>query len=200
MPTLRQPQFSNELSRARDLVGLGESFGAITHGLVDASDLYRAALVQAVAALDSYVHGVVLDRAVHILLGQLPPSASSTKLGLHFNAVQQIVTATTAADKELAARTHVAQRLSLETFQQPDDIAAAFAMVGVEKLWSSAFPYGPEVAKTALRLIVRRRNRIVHQCDADPLSPGLWTPLSDVDALDAVTTVESTVLAIDGIL
>lgn len=199
MPAQRLTHFADEVQRARDLVGLGQSLGALTHGRVDGSDLYRAALMHGVAAIDSYVHGVVLDRAVDILLGRLPHVAGSTKVGLHFGAVQQILGAPNQADKELAARTHVASRLSLETFQRPDDIAKAMAMVGVPKVWTTAFPGvgKAKAAMVALGVVVQRRNRIVHQCDADPLTPGAITTLSDQDALDSIAVVEATVLGID---
>jgi hypothetical protein len=197
MPPRRLSLFDAEIVRARDLVGLGQGLGAMTHGRVDGSDLYRAALVQAVAALDSYVHGVVLDRAVDILLGRLSNAAGSSKVGLHFSAVGQIVGAVTEFERENLARAHVAQRLTLETFQRPDDISRAFSMVGVGKLWNTAFPADPQGAITALSLVVQRRNRIVHQCDADPLNPGAPTPLSDVDALDGIKAIEATVAAID---
>jgi hypothetical protein len=82
----------------------------------------------------------------------------------------------------------VAQRLSLETYQRPDDIAAAMSMVGVTKIWSVAFPANAEHAKTSLGLVVQRRNRIVHQCDADPLIPGKATDLDDADALGSIST------------
>lgn len=192
-------QFDSELSRARDLVGLGQSLGAMTHGLVDATDIFRAALTHAVAALDAYVHGVVLDRAVDVVLGRARGVGAGAKIGLHFMAIQQILMASSPVDRELAARTHVAQRLSLETFQRPEDVGNGFAMVGIKKIWSSAFP-DPEAAKTALSLVIRRRNQIVHQCDADPVTPGNLTPLSGADTLDAIATVEATVAAIDAIL
>ncbi|WP_410665970.1 hypothetical protein [Amycolatopsis sp. lyj-84] len=172
----------------------------MTQGLVDASDLYRSSLVQAVAALDSYVHGVVLDRAVDLLMGRMQATTKDAKVGLNFSAVQEIVSAALPADREIAARRHISQRLALETFQKPDDVAKAFSMVGVGKIWSTAFPGGPSNASTALSLVVRRRNRIVHQCDSDPLAPGQVTPLSDQDALDSVATVEMTVATIDSIL
>jgi hypothetical protein len=197
MPTARYGQFAINTARARDLIGLGQSVGSMTHGRVDASDIYRAGVVQAVGALDAYVHGIVLDRAVDILVGRLTTPSSSTKIGLHFNAVQQLLATSSPADTELTARTHIAQRLALETFQRPDDIASAFAMVGISKVWSSAFNASAGKVKTALGLVVDRRNRIVHSCDIDPLNPGRVTPLSDKDALDAITTVEKMIAAID---
>jgi hypothetical protein len=199
MPAARLDQFTANIARAKDLVGLGHGIGTMTYGRVDASDLYRAGLVQAVAALDAYIHGVTLDRAVDILLGRLPAASSPAKVGLHFNAIQQLLTASGPGAVELAARTHVAQRLALETFQRPDDIASALAMVGIGKVWSTAFPADPSSAKTALGLVVERRNRIVHSCDVDPLTPGTVMRMSDTDAQDAIRTVESMVAAIDAI-
>lgn len=197
MPAKRLTQFVDDIGRARDLVGLGQSLGGLTHRRVDGSDLFRAALVQSVAAVDAYVHGVVLDRAVAMLTGQLPISGSETRVGLHFTAVQAIVSAQAPVDLELAARTHIAERLSRETFQRPNDIARAMAMVGVTKIWSTAFAPDSNPATTALGVAVDRRNRIVHSCDIDPLNPGAVTPLSDADALTAINTAEHVVHGID---
>jgi len=61
MATPRFAHFKADITRARDLVGLGKGYEQITHGVVDSSDIYRASVVQAVASLDHYTHGVVLD-------------------------------------------------------------------------------------------------------------------------------------------
>jgi len=193
----RLAQFHSDIGRARDFVALGQSIGGLTQGRVDASDLFRSGLVQAVAALDSYIHGVVLDRAVDLLTGRLQAAPSVTKVGLDFGAVKDIMNAGSPSEIELAARSHIAQRLALETFQRPDDIAKALAMVGLGRVWSTAFPADPGGAKTAVGVIVDRRNRIVHSCDNDPVNQGALTALSPADALDAIATVESTVDRID---
>ncbi|MFI9800612.1 hypothetical protein [Streptomyces sp. NPDC052302] len=196
--TRRFAEFEREVKRARDLVGIGQSLSSITNGLIGGEDHFRSALVHAVAALDSYVHGVVLDRAVDILMGRLQVAASS-KIGLSFSAIGQIMSAGPpgSAAIELAARTYVAERLGLETYQRPDDIAAALAMVGIQKIWSTSFPGDAHAQKTALGVVVSRRNRIVHQCDLDPLSGGTATPIASNDALDAITTIEHIVTKLD---
>lgn len=74
-------------------------------------------------------------------MNRLPSAGTDTKVGLHFEAVARIVNAPTVADAELVARGFVAERLSLETFQRPDDIARGLAMVGISKAWSAAFPF-----------------------------------------------------------
>lgn len=83
----------------------------------------------------------------------------------------------------MRAREAINERLSTETFQKSDDIGKAFAMVGVNKLWSSAFGSRAEDITTALRLVVARRNGIVHRCD--------------IDALGAIETVEHVAKGID---
>ncbi|MFE0371508.1 hypothetical protein [Streptomyces tendae] len=170
----------------------------MTNGLIGGEDHFRSALVHAVAALDSYVHGVVLDRAVDILMGRLKVAASS-KVGLSFATIGQIMSAGPQGSVaiELAARTYVAERLGLETYQRPDDIASALAMVGITKIWSKSFPSDAHSQKTALGVVVSRRNRIVHQCDLDPLPGGTTTPMASTDALEAITTIEHIVTMLD---
>jgi hypothetical protein len=195
MPTPRLGEFSCDIARARDLVGLGQAIGNMTNGLVDATDLYRAALVQGVAAWDRYMHGVVLDRAVQIMLGSLAAGAPS-KVGLPLDAIAVLMNAPNPAARELAARSYFAERIAKETYQRPDDVAAALAMVGVKAIWSTAFPDAGQ-AKIALGVVIDRRNRIVHQCDYDPVLSNAVVLLSATDALDALRVVNDTVHAID---
>jgi hypothetical protein len=196
MSTARFVVFEQNLSRATDMVGLGMAIGGMTFGKVDSSEMYRAALTLGVGAFDSYVHGVVLDRGVDIILGRVPSSADDTKVSLHLRGVSEIVNASTPVDQELAARTYFAARLTSETFQRPDDVARALSVVGVPKIWSTAFS-NAESAKLALSLVVRRRNAIVHQCDADPVTHAMVTPMTDADARDALSVLRSTAAAID---
>ena len=196
MATKRISHAENDLVRASDLIGLGQSMGAMTNGVVDASDVYRAALVQAIAALDHYCHGVILDRAVDIVMSRTP-SGKAAKLGIPFEAVRQIVSAPTPWDQEQVARTHVAQRLALETFQRSDSIANGLAAVGVGKIWTTAFGTSAEATMLALNLIVDRRNKIVHQGDSDPLNPGMPVPLAASGSIDATRLVRDIVTAID---
>jgi hypothetical protein len=195
MPTPRLGYFQGDIARARDLVGLGQAIGTMTNGLVDATDLYRAGLVQGVAAWDRYIHGVTLDRGVEIMLGRLTAGAAS-KVGLPLGAVATLMNAADAATRELAARSYFAERLAKETFQRPDDVAAALAMVGVRAIWSAAFQDAQQ-AKIAVGVVIDRRNNIVHQCDYDPTLPNGVVSLSATDALDALRVISETVQAID---
>ncbi|WP_157083895.1 hypothetical protein [Millisia brevis] len=198
MATSRLPQFNLNVARARELVGLGVAVSGITSGSVNSSDMYRSALVQGVAALDAYVHDVVLDFTIEILRGIRPPGTAG-RIGLHFGAVCDLLNAPGAVEFELMARELVNQRLSAETFQKPDDIAKAFASVGVNGIWRGAFGIGSGIT-TELNLVVGRRNQVVHRCDMDPAGVLGILPMEDLDALAAIGTVETVVQGIDAYL
>lgn len=187
-----------EIERARDMVRLGQSIQSLSNMRIDPSDIYRASIVQAVSAMDHYFHGIVIDRAVDMILGRNSSIASTSgKVGLTFDAVREIAQAEDSVDKEMAARKHAAARMSRETLQNPDDIAKALGMVGVQGVWGSAFPTNSKSVKTALGVTLTRRNRIAHQSDGDPLNPGEQTPIDHDDALSAIQSVEAVIVGID---
>src|SRR5262249_28313631 len=94
------------------------------------------------------------------------------------------------------ARSIFAERLARETYQRPDDVAAALAMVGIKSIWSTAFRDAQQ-AKIAIGVIINRRNKIVHQCDYDPVIPGSVVSLTAQDVLDALCVVSDTAHTID---
>jgi hypothetical protein len=169
----------------------------MTAGRVDASDVYRASLVQGVAALDHYVHGVILDRSVDILLSRLPSPTTASKIGLPVSAVQEILDATTDAEREQRARIHLVQRIGRETYQRSSAIGDGLASVGISQVWANGFSGSPRPHLLALDLVVGRRNRIAHECDADPALPGSVVALTASDALDSLAVVESCAQVID---
>lgn len=197
MQTRRYAHFEFNINRARDLIALGQSVGAMTAGHVDASDMYRASLVQGVAALDHYVHGVILDRSVDILLSRLPSPAVASKIGLPVAAVQEILGAASEAEREQRARTHLVERLGKETYQRSAAIGTGLASVGVPQVWANGFSDPPQPYLLALDLVVGRRNRIAHECDSDPALPGAVVALSAADALDGLRSVERCAQVID---
>lgn len=195
----RIKQFEINFQRAKELVGLGESVERLTSGALDATDIYRAALVQAVAALDTYMHGVLLDYSVEMLCGSRV-GGPTTKIGLPIGVVAELVGARDSTELQLAAVAHVSQRLAKETFQRADSIAQGLSSVGVEKVWSKAFGAGSAKVTEALGLVVYRRNQIVHACDIDPADSALLLTLSPSDALAAIETIGVVVRGIHKIL
>lgn len=131
MSTPRLPHALSDLNRCRDLVAMGEAFRSLVVGRVSVDDLYRAALVQSVSALDHYVHGVVIDRAVAMICGRLKETGSSSvRVGLSIEAVREIACAGSDYEREVVARKHAAAALVRETLQRPEAIQNALGFVG----------------------------------------------------------------------
>jgi RiboL-PSP-HEPN len=75
-------QFQISIGRVQDLIALHNSVKAQATGVLDVSDMLRAALVLAVSALDYYVHEVVTLGMIEIHRGQRSepmPSANTTQ-------------------------------------------------------------------------------------------------------------------------
>jgi len=70
-------------------------------------------------------------------------------------------------------------------------------MVGVRSVWTTAFGPSASAVKLDLGLVVARRNRIVHSCDADPGNPGSAMPFPDVDAASSIHEIDRLVSGID---
>ncbi len=192
-------QFRANISRAREMVGIAEALAKLTQNQIDISDMYRAALVQAVAALDTYIHSIVLEKAVRILLGDDPPTPSS-KFSLSLETIQKLINADSALERELGARETVAHRLHHETFQSADSIASALSTVGVPGVWKKSFGIHAEGARRELSLVVSRRNAIVHRCDVSPADPSQVAEIDADDATRSIEVIERTFTGIDAML
>ena len=88
-------------------------------------------------------------------------------------------------------------------FQHPDKIADAVRLFSSRELWPSvASDLGSTVqdVKDRLRLIVERRNRIVHEADLDPSYPGIRWPISPSDSAEAADFIRDVCEAIHAVV
>jgi hypothetical protein len=88
---------------------------------------------------------------------------------------------------------------SWQSFQQPDKIAEVVRLVSDVKLWpnvASLLGKDAGAVKSELKVIVDRRNKIVHEADSDPTNPEFRWPIDSTMTDRAVGTVESIALAI----
>ena len=95
----------------------------------------------------------------------------------------------------------VRDRLGHRTFQQPDDIAEAIRLISNVELWNSVavqLQSTSQDVRDRLRLVVDRRNKIVHEADSSPSygQIGILWPLNSTQTDDAVAFTESVAEAI----
>jgi hypothetical protein len=190
-------QFEQNIDRARHLVELEASLGAIVTGVMDLSDLLRAALVQGVSALDHFVHETVREGMLEILDGSRPLTPAYEAFVVPMRVVNTALGAPGRPDwlEDAVRMSH-----GWQSFQHPDKIRDAMKLISPMKLW-------PEVAdhlgmdtksvKTKLELIVDRRNKIAHEADMDPTYPGTRWPIDQAMVTDALEFLVSVATAID---
>jgi hypothetical protein len=177
-----------------------------------ARDVWRMSLVMGVAAVDTYMHRLVVERAyTH---DKLPGKLARLEMTFEqlLAKADDAATAARAAPRNTRPRVGVKRqlrdRLLRETFQSYDDVATALGMSGMSGNWD---PIGkrlnptmtPKQIKRRLNGIVFRRNQIVHEGDYErldrpqraTLNPVNHTQIAAdlswlgdlVDAIDAVT-------------
>lgn len=128
----------------------------------------------AVAALDTYMHRLIIDRVFRH--DELPPGLA--RLDVPFASFLAQVDATGAAARanphnsrpRVDAKRQLRDRLLRETFQRFDDVSQALAMAGRKHGWDAIGaklvpPMRPTDIRSRLNEIVTRRNQIVHEGD-----------------------------------
>jgi hypothetical protein len=76
--------------------------------------------------------------------------------------------------KEILFEQEIARKLKIVAYQDPQKVSAGLSYIWEEKdKWvkiGNRMGWNPDMAKTKLKLIVDRRNAIVHESDLDPIS------------------------------
>lgn len=181
-------ELRGNLAYARNLVSGGRHLEHLQVGAFDVADLYRAAWVQAVSALDHWVHREVYDRALGFALNvAVPRPKRFLALKIPMQMFEDVHHHSQTLPEVFAA--HLRAQFGHLSFQAPDKIKEALAHVAEVQLW-------PEVARrlsdgttsdqvqSLLKEIVGRRNRIAHEADRDPAQ------VHDKQAITAQATSE----------
>ncbi len=219
MPFTPYDAANHMLDRAEALLDLARTLtrkptrDALPPGLASAAgrpvrdDLRRLALVMAVAALDTYMHRLVVSRAY--LHEDLPLKLADVTVRFG-DLIDQADAAVIAHNEGRRSRPRVAakrllrERLLRETFQRPDRVTDALSMAGVPKAWSviAAAMAGapkPEDLRSTLNALVERRNAIVHEGDYERLDRPQRSTLNAVTTTEAGNAVDFVRQLIDAI-
>lgn len=171
------------LNYARNLATAGQHLAKLEVGSFEVSDVFRAAWVQCVAALDQWVRQEVRSRMLELAARptRLPRPKGYATFQIPLEDIERVLqsraTLVEVVDERLGqSRGHLA-------YQHPDKIKEAFSLVSnVGNIWAAVATVlserasegststGPEV-REQLILIVRRRNKIAHEYDEDPDDP-----------------------------
>ena len=195
-------QFRLDIKRVRNLGGLHAVLSNQTTPALDLSDLLRAELVMVVSALDLYVHEVVRLGMLECFRGQRPQTNAFHEFRVTLGGTIQAVTA---PQSDVWLDDQIRDHHGRRTFQNPNEIASAISHFSTVELWTSVgvrLQSTREAVMDRLRLLVDRRNKIVHEADSNPSygQIGILWPLTSAQTEDAVTFVEDVTEAVHSIV
>ena len=183
-------RFAANIGRARDLRALFVNLKASTGNALDLTDILRAAIVSAVSAFDTYIHEVTRIGMVEIYQNARPKTDKFGRFPISMQNVLAVI-ATPSATKWL--EDEIRDQHGWLSFQQPDKVADAIRLFCAKELWIDVgiqLAIDHKSAKNRLALIVDRRNKIAHEADMDPTSPGSRWPIDELLVQDAIDTLE----------
>lgn len=189
-------QFQENMARARNLGGLANGLGPLITEAVDVSDMWRAQLVLSVSALDHFIHEVVRLGMIRATDGQRPKTDSYQRFTIPAHAVQAALSGQSTSEW---MGNVVREKHAHLSFQDPEKIADAIRLISPVELWNEVgvrTGLQAKDVKMRLKLIVERRNKIAHEADIDPSSPGYRWPITHEMAEDASSFIETVCNAI----
>lgn len=211
-PETRQFEaFMTNLSYARRMAKAGRILTPFRSPTIDIDDFYRAAWVQAVAALDHWLHEEVLRRVAELTLQDspaMPPQLRRYELPLHrVEAVRRGEVTLSEAVVE-----HLRDKLSVQALQHPGKIAEVLKLVTEKKVWfevagcinkeffQGRTTFNEKTLRSRFLEITQRRNKIAH--DADLIDGDLKQrrPIDEAEVTDAIDWIERIALAIAHVL
>ena len=188
--------FRENLNRARSLTGLAESLSNLTTDVIEFSDIFRASLVLGVSALDHFVHEFVRLGMLEVHRGHRPLTDAHLSFKIPLSAVRTAIS-DTSQDQWLDQIIREAH--SWRSFQKPEHIAEAIRLMSLTNIWNQVsleMGISDEEAKTQLKAIVDRRNKIAHEADMDITNPGHRWPINEILVREALDFLEKLVNAI----
>jgi len=165
--------FHKNIRQANELGGLYEHLSTTVAIPAQFDDLLRSQIVDAVSAFDKLMHDLIRIGMVKIFDNQRPPTSKYLSETV---AIQHLPSLATGAIPPPPVRFEeiVREKLSKLSFQDPVKIAEGLSYIWNEtQKWqqiAQGLGMSDDDAKRKQKLIVTRRNAIVHEADLDPVT------------------------------
>jgi RiboL-PSP-HEPN len=165
--------FHRNISQANELGGLYDYLSTSVAIPEQFEDLLRSQVVNAVSAFDKLMHDLIRIGMVKIFANQRP---STSKYLSETVAIQHLPSLLASAVPPPPVRFEeiVREKLSKLSFQDPTKVADGLSYIWNEpQRWQQialGLGMSDDEAKRKLRLIITRRNAIVHEADLDPVT------------------------------
>ncbi|WP_125472021.1 hypothetical protein [Achromobacter aegrifaciens] len=172
-------------------------------------ELLRAEWAARVSALDLYVHEKVAQGLLQVFIGAKPSTPAFERFTIPNSVLMRIRSATEPAQQYAAFDFEIRRQLSLVSYQYPDAIADGIRLISSVELWKAiALHHGstPQAAisdakalKGQLKMIVDRRNKIVHEGDMQPSFPRAAWAITPEDLTIVESLIRKVVFGIEAV-
>lgn len=184
-----EARFQECLQRARGVCELQEYLSVNHTGVLDTTDMLRAAVVLCVSAFDFLIYETFCIEVLHRYRGR----RSMSRFHIPFD-----VTIVDPSEAEAIIENHVRETNSYKSFVDPrrySDAMGCFVSAPWDRM-AAKLGRDPSLLKQRVRAIYRWRNRIAHEADINPVLAGveLW-PIEKRDVIDAINDFEEVGLA-----
>jgi hypothetical protein len=184
--------FTTSIADARGLTGLYDFLTASVPSPFSYDDLLRSQLVYSVSAFDKLIHDLIRIGMVATFIGvrTATPKYYSESISIQFHGT---LIAATLPPKETLFEQEIARKLKTVSYQDPQKVSEGLSYIWDENnKWikiGKLMGWEPDNAKTKLKLIVDRRNAIVHESDMNPLS-NTKNPINRAECNDVTDFIE----------
>jgi hypothetical protein len=184
--------FKANIAGVRELATLHDYLCKNLKSPMTFDDLLRFQVVYSVSALDKFVHDIIRIGMLQIFIGARPATGKYLSERISMSAYANLSSATI-PPKEYYFEQEIISKLGIVAYQSPDNIADGLSYIWDEKhKWqkiAAAMAMKEEQARTQLKLIVDRRNKIAHEADVDITSGGKFA-ISKADCESTVLFIE----------
>ncbi len=186
-------RFKQGMSYARDMNSLFHVLKLNIGESLESDHLLRSQIVYSISAFDKLLRDLIRIGMVDSYRGvrKTTPMFLSETISIETHHRLQ---AASIAPRELLFEQEVYQKHKLYTYQDPKKVADGLSYIWNEShKWAkvaSEMRLEEEAVKTQLKLIVSRRNSIVHESDLDPISHQI-TPINYSEAQLATDFLEA---------
>jgi hypothetical protein len=190
--------FKENLRQTRELGSVYDYLIGYGGGPMTFDDLLRSQIVYGISAFDKLMHDVIRIGIVDTFIGKRTPTPKYLGEKVPLSVVTAMNSATV-PPKEIIFEQYISSILRYVSYQDPDVVSDGLSYIWSEQhKWqriAASMGADRRTVKTELRLIVDRRNSIVHEADID-LQTGVRRVITKTDSENAVSFLEKCAEAI----
>ncbi|MDJ0844461.1 HEPN domain-containing protein [Crocosphaera sp.] len=163
--------FNKNIEEAKNLTALYEYLETSINSPLAFDDLLRAQIVYSVSAFDKLIHDIIRIGMIEIFTGKRQPTPQYLQESISIEIYNELISPAMLPPKEYIFEQAVFNKLKTISYQEPEKVARGLSYIWDEKYkWqkiASKMEMDDRTAQTTLKLIVARRNSIVHEADID---------------------------------